>query len=86
MTARDILALIRTTPDARGECDGCHHDGLDLWEPEQPNCGDFAYCRECWTKRARLKAAATPPLRDAVTAIKALRDVNVPILPHGRKR
>jgi hypothetical protein len=55
MTAREILAMIDTTPDAHGECDTCHAAPVDLFEPAPPNCGDFAYCRECWRRRALYK-------------------------------
>ena len=61
MTSREIFALIRTTPDARGKCDTCQGFDLDLFEAALPNHGGFAYCRERWRPRARLKAETASP-------------------------
>jgi hypothetical protein len=52
MTSGEMYLLIEQRPDARGECDECHREPVELWtDYDEP--GEFQFCHTCWLKFAR---------------------------------
>lgn len=63
-STEQLIEMLQSAPDARGECDRCHSSPRDLWIIDDDDPGEFAYCRPCVqqivTKRQR---GSTTPLR-----------------------
>ena len=46
-----IESWLHMPADTQGECDYCHSFRA-LWDDlDSEGCGDWQYCRECWTNR-----------------------------------
>jgi len=56
LTSDYLVEILRSRPDARGECEECHRDGIDVWNYEDwVGGGDWQLCRDCLTRIRRAR-------------------------------
>jgi hypothetical protein len=56
MLAAELRQLVQGRPDGHGECDGCHREGMGLWElPDEP--GAYQMCLDCMARIIKARTA-----------------------------